>query len=1224
MLNRLYIVIGILAILAISAAFVVPRFIQWGDYRGRMEAIAGEVLGAEVEIAGDIAFSLLPQPTMQLNRVLIGPAGAPTATIDTVEAEFSLFDFLRDRYLITRLQLVRPEIALRVDDSGRIDTGVRLPGRISTSNISAQAASVVDGVVQLLDTRSGQSISLRDVDGDLRLDALRGPFGFSGRGEYEGSVFDGRVLTSALDADGGAQLSVFLRPVGEGFTVTAEGRLTTGVRPSFAGEASFRRPPPRGTAATASDAGAGDLVVSGRLEIGADRALMPALTIVPDENRPGTRLTGLGEFRFGETPRFNAIIEGAAMALPPRDATAERVPTPYEPIRLLSEIPAIPLPDVAGTVRVDIGEVNLRALTLRRVQFDATTDARHWRIRDFSALLPGNARLELDGLLYRDAAGRTAFDGDGTLSAPRLDGFAAMWRGVGSGLGMPGKLAGHILLENEALKVDDATFTLDGVEHAVAAEIGFGPARYLSFSAGLARLDAGQSAAIAALMPDATRDASFVTSFPRGSFVVSAEGATVFGLDGEELLAQGSWDGGVLEFDRLSAGDLGGASFSVALTAFGTLARPELSGRGTLKLASADAPAIAAVYAQLGTPQALQERLAASLPADLALELSPPGGEGGQTLTVAGRTGDTEIDFEATMGAGLPRAFAGDLEARLELRAGQADRLAAQLGVAGLALGAADDGGQFVATASGRPDQRLATSLLLEAGEDLIGFTGEVQMADPARPRGAGRLEMRLGDASSLPGSFGAAGVGLPGFEGTATAAFDGDRSLGLNDIAIGPPGGDAQVRGNLAYTRDGTGRGQISGQLNLATVSGEAVFAAIAGPAALVGSADSIWPVGPLDPGPAARATSGRVRLSGEALTLGGRTVLEGIDFDLDWDGTNTRLRGLSGATGGGTAELDLSLCCAGGFTAKQLSGRAGLRGVAIDAVAPPAVADGLDGNLTASLRFEGTGASLAEVIGNLVGDGSYAVSDLRIDGLDAGAFAAIAGLANIFEIEPEALTEAVAQEVSTGTLEAGAAQGSFSIAGGVLRAPNLAIDAGAARLFGSGNLRLSTLGLDGAYTLSPVEPLGEDGLINETTGRVTALLAGTLTAPERRIDAAGMVDAIMVRALEVEVERLEKLREEQEARSRAAAEARRLEEEAAQRAAEEAERLAAEAEAQRLADEAARAEAERLAAEQRAAEAARLEAEAAARRAEERELLRRALDAANRPQDIGLGPAN
>ena len=50
MLNRLFIAIGLLAILALGSAFIVPRFIQWGDQRGRMEELAGAALGTPVII----------------------------------------------------------------------------------------------------------------------------------------------------------------------------------------------------------------------------------------------------------------------------------------------------------------------------------------------------------------------------------------------------------------------------------------------------------------------------------------------------------------------------------------------------------------------------------------------------------------------------------------------------------------------------------------------------------------------------------------------------------------------------------------------------------------------------------------------------------------------------------------------------------------------------------------------------------------------------------------------------------------------------------------------------------------------------------------------------------------------------------------------------------------------------------------------------------------------
>ena len=113
----------------------------------------------------------------------------------------------------------------------------------------------------------------------------------------------------------------------------------------------------------------------------------------------------------------------------------------------------------------------------------------------------------------------------------------------------------------------------------------------------------------------------------------------------------------------------------------------------------------------------------------------------------------------------------------------------------------------------------------------------------------------------------------------------------------------------------------------------------------------------------------------------------------------------------------------------------------------------------------------------------------------------------------------------------------------------------------------------------------------------QVSTKIGGTLAAPEGEFDVAALVDAIMVRAYEVEVARLEQLRAEDEARRQAAAEERaRLAEEAARKAAEEAA-------AKKAAEEAAAKAAAEEAAKQKAEE------EAAAKKAAEEEALRRAL---------------
>jgi multidrug efflux pump subunit AcrA (membrane-fusion protein) len=183
------------------------------------------------------------------------------------------------------------------------------------------------------------------------------------------------------------------------------------------------------------------------------------------------------------------------------------------------------------------------------------------------------------------------------------------------------------------------------------------------------------------------------------------------------------------------------------------------------------------------------------------------------------------------------------------------------------------------------------------------------------------------------------------------------------------------------------------------------------------------------------------------------------------------------------------------------------------------------------------------------------------------------------VIEMDPEAVSRLIVDKLDDSAFKAPRVSGSFTIAGGVLRSPNLAIEGETARLFGSTTLRLADLSLGGGFVMSPTKPAGPDGMLTEANARIAANFAGTLPAPERSFDVAGVVDAIMIQALELELARLEQIRAEDETRRKGAAEER------ARIAAEEAARREAEQEARRSAEEAAAAEAAQ------AAEAARQE---------------------------------
>ena len=1173
MLNRLFVIVGVLVILAIGSAFVVPRFIQWSDYRGRLEAMAGEAFGAEVAITGDISLTLLPQPQLVFTSVRVGPEAAPAMRVGRVEADFSLFDFLSDRYRITRLLLDQPEMLISVDAGGAVGPGLALAARTEESLVSIANADVVNGRLQVADARSAETHVVEAIRGQLRLDALRGPLSFQGDARFADTLYAVRLATGQAGTEGATTLSLHLQPQDRSFVLEATGAVQSGAEPRFTGALSYRQPPPAGEG---SDAGRGDLLLEGQMEATTSRILLSDYVLVPDENRAATRLTGAAELNLGTGTAFNAVLSGGVIALPPRDATQELTDPPYEIVRLLEEMPLPPIPPVAGRIGLDITELNLRGVSLRNVRLDATTDANSWTIQDFSAGLQGDTILRLTGNLSA-VDGHAVFAGGLAIATEHLDRLAALWRPAPPGdplVNMPGSLQADVALSSERLTISAGTLLVAGINQGFEVGIGFAPPRALELEAHFTTLSARESAAIAALFPDLRGSGSFGATFPRGSVDLSASRATLFGLDGSDLALRASWDGGVVELSRLHAGDLGGGTIDARLTAFGTLLKPELSGAGTLRLLN-EAPLLTAALDGLQAPPALADFLHRSLPANLDFQLEAPAGDGSQALSLTGRLGTADTRLEAELSGGIAAIATSPMSARLRLASTSPTMMTMQLGLGAEALFQSRTAIELNATIDGVPANSYEVHAELAGGGDHIRFDGNVVPGDFTAIGGQGQFDVALADPSPFVAALGADGVHVPGFAGRARVQFSGLDSVRLADIEAGG------VTGELAMTRRGE-VSAVSGALAVPDFELGALLPLLVGAAGTI-PGDEVWPAGPIDIGIDARGVEGRVDIAAAAIHAGGRPLLEQARFTLGWDGDSVSLRNLAGRIGPGEVTADVTICCAHpALPDRRVSGRIALNDAPLDRLLPDAVT-GIGGVLDASAQFDGTGVSLAAAMQAMTGSGSYTVSDFTAAQFDPQAFNGAAEIADVVDMTPEALAAAITQELIEGPFEAGTFTGSFTIAGGTLRSPNVAIAGRGARIFGGGSVRLADLSIDARYTMSPTILAARDSLLDASTAQVAASISGPLWAPQLRYDVTALVDNMKIRASEIELARLEQLQREDEERRRQAAEERA-----------------------------------RVAAEQAAAEEARREAEAAARRAAEERAAREAAERAAQPPQV------
>lgn len=1170
MLNRLFIAVGVLVILTLVTAFLVPRLITWGDYRPRLEAMASGAFGTEVSIEGDIALTLLPQPELRMTDVKIGPADAPVVQIADVEAAFSLLDFLRDQYKVTRLTIDRPTVNISIAADGTLSQGLSIAAADAEPNVSVANAQVVGGAIHVADGRSGQVHNIENINGQLTLDAIRGPYSFEGQGLADGVPYAAHLGLGSLDAGGGPTLSVFVQSEGARTTLQTDGTLQAGAH--YVGSLKYRQAPPAGKKGDSIDAGRGDFTLEGKLDASPDRVLLSDYTALPDENRPTTRLTGAAELMLGKQASFNAVISGGTVALPPRDATAELSDPPYELIRLLGELPLPPVPPIAGKVGLDLTELNLRGLAVRGLSLEAATDGKGWTVESLNAGLPGDTTVNLTGTLT--AAGtHPAFAGTLKVESKQMDRLAALWRKPAAGdplFDLPGTLSANVTLTTDQLVVSSGLLTIDTAVHPFSARIGIAGQRSLELSADLGTLSSDDSAALTALMPDVLGSGSFATTFPSGEIHLSAAHAALLDLEADGLVADASWEGGVVTFSKLAAEGLGGIGLNLTGTAFGTLAKPEISGSGSVRIAQ-DAPALGKLLDALGTPPAVTDSLRRLLPADLTFKLDAPSGKGGQALAIVGSTGETATKLSATLSAGIAHALDAPLSARIEVEAAHAGALTRQLGLGDSPVFSGAAPLRFTASVEGVPSNSYETHLLLADGHDQLSFAGNVVPGDFSSISGSGDIDVALSDPSALAEQLGLGGLYLPPIKGRAKLKFDGQGMLKLSEI-------DANgIRGSLGMTRSQAGT-SFSGTLAAPAFDAHQLLPFLVGAPGTLAGSDSLWPDGPIDLGSAARASEGRIDVTAPAVSFNGEPLLRNVSFGFDWTAQDLRLRSLSGKLGDGSADLDVTLCCAGSaLPDKQLTGRLALESVDLDAVVPPAVAAEIDGRLTATAKFDGAGATLAETVRSMTGTGSFTLDGFSVAHFDPSTFTGLAGLADILDADTDTLTADVEQKLRSGDFHARATlTGGITIAGGMVRNPNLSIEGENSRIFGSGSLDLSKMMIAGHYAMTPTGELEPSSPLDPNSAEAGVTISGPAWAPTANYDVAGLVEGMKIKASEAELAILEQRKAEADARAKAQAadEARR----AAERKVEEAAivaQQAAEAAAMAAADAAAAREA-------------------------------------------------
>ena len=396
-----------LCLLLVGAVLLVPRWIDWTQYRDELTDLIGDVTGRRVAIDGDVRLTLLPTPSFRAEEVRLGEAAGERSPIflraDAIQADLDLGALLVGTVRVSSLRVEHP-VAEFLD----LPTGTDFLG---FGRATLERVSIIDGEVgsPLMDAGD----RLTGIDADLT-------FGKPGDAPRLTATFRHRTLPWRMEASLGRALSMQVGPRGGGPTLRLTGMLAEEGGARFIGKLKGE-----GTRATelahllgfgVPKPAEGRFALDASVDLTANGLSLHDLSVALGEQR----LAGNIALAWTDHITWRASLRTARLDL---DALRKPWQPPLVP-RVDSSLPH-------GTLTLAADAVEWRSGVLRQARVSAAWEDGIVTLTEAAVVLPGGSDIALSGAVLPDEnwrfAGRGEFGGDDPRPALVWAGLDPRW-----------------------------------------------------------------------------------------------------------------------------------------------------------------------------------------------------------------------------------------------------------------------------------------------------------------------------------------------------------------------------------------------------------------------------------------------------------------------------------------------------------------------------------------------------------------------------------------------------------------------------------------------------------------------------------------------------------------------------------------------------------------------------------------------------------------------------
>lgn len=347
MLKKILIGLGVLVVLVVAAAVIIPMVVPVESYKGEITAQVRKATGRDMVINGDIDLTVIPTTALSVSDVTFsnapGGQAEQMATLKQLDIEVKLIPLISGRLELDRLVLTEPAIHLEVDEQGNPnwvfegegsaadrgtaeggdaqDGGGQAGGGTGLEDIQLGDVRLVDGLITYTDRSTGQSEEFRDVDVTIELESMQSPLDVAGDFEWHGE----EVALEAHVERPQAALAGETTPIRYGLSSNPinssfDGTLTNAATLQAAGDVSLDVPSVReladwvGNPIDAEEGTFGPLNISGRLAVDGPKVSFDNAQLALDD------IKGSGAFAVdtgGAVPQVEATLDLESLDLNP-------------------------------------------------------------------------------------------------------------------------------------------------------------------------------------------------------------------------------------------------------------------------------------------------------------------------------------------------------------------------------------------------------------------------------------------------------------------------------------------------------------------------------------------------------------------------------------------------------------------------------------------------------------------------------------------------------------------------------------------------------------------------------------------------------------------------------------------------------------------------------------------------------------------------------------------